>query len=86
MANAAVFQRLESVELKQLATDQKVDAILTRLDEGIIKAKMGLYFDGQMFDANVLVEQIVSQAKKRIVLIDDYICIIENNSVLLHLQ
>ena len=73
MANAAVFQRLESVELKQLTTDKKVDAILTRLDEGTIKPKMGLYFDGQMFDANVLIEQIVSQAHTRIILIDDYI-------------
>lgn len=34
---------------------------------------MGVFFDQQMFDANVLVEELVSKAKKRIVLIDDYV-------------
>lgn len=71
--NAAIFQRLESVELKQLGTERKINEILNRLDDGSLKPKLGIFFDGQMFDANVLVEQLVSKAQKRIVLIDDYI-------------
>ena len=73
VANAAIFQRLEAVELKQLGTDKKIDEILNRLDDGSLKPKLGIFFDGQMFDANVLVEQLTSVAKKRIVLIDDYV-------------
>lgn len=73
VANAAIFQRLETVELKQLVADQKINEILDRLDDGSLKPKLGIFFDGQMFDANVLVEQLISRAQKRIVLIDDYV-------------
>ena len=73
VANAAVFQRLESVELKQIATDKKVDEILSRLDDGLVKPKLGVFFDQQMFDAFALVEMIVQKATRRIVLIDDYV-------------
>ena len=73
VANAAIFQRLEAVELRQLGTDKKIGEILNRLDDGSLKPKLGIFFDGQMFDANVLVEQLTSVAKERIVLIDDYV-------------
>lgn len=73
VANAAIFQRLEAVELRQLGTDKKIGEILNRLDDGSLKPKLGIFFDGQMFDANVLVEQLTSVAKNRIVLIDDYV-------------
>ncbi len=33
MNNASIFQRMERIEMKQLKTDEKVDAILDRLDE-----------------------------------------------------
>ena len=79
-AHAGVLQRLDSfeqfrVEMKQdLAdTNTRIDQILDRLDDGTLKVKMGVFFDQQMFDANVLIEQIVSEAKTRIVLIDDYV-------------
>ena len=73
VANAAIFQRLEAVELRQLGTDKKIGEILNRLNDGSLKPKLGIFFDGQMFDANVLVEQLTSVAKNRIVLIDDYV-------------
>lgn len=71
--NAAIFQRLEAVELKQIATDEKIDRILDRLDDGSLTQKLGVFFDGQMFDAFVLVEELIQKATCRIVLIDDYI-------------
>ena len=73
VANAGLFQRLEAVEVKQLSTDRQINEILNRLDDGSLKKKLGIFFDNQMFDADVLVEQIVSKAKKRIVLVDDYV-------------
>ena len=71
--NAGIFQRLEAVELKQISTDQKINQILDRLDDGTLKQKLGVFFDGQMFDAFVLVEELIQKATKRIILIDDYI-------------
>jgi len=73
MNNAGIFQRLEAVELKQIATDEKIDEILNRLDDGSLKQKLGIFFDGQMFDAFVLVEELIQKATRRIVLIDDYV-------------
>ena len=46
---------------------------MNRLDDGSLKQPLGIFFDGQMFDAFVLVEELIQQAKHRIVLIDDYI-------------
>ena len=71
--NAGIFQRLEVVGLKQISTDQKINQILDRLDDGTLKQKLGIFFDGQMFDAFVLVEELILKATKRIILIDDYI-------------
>ena len=71
--NAGIFQRLEAVELKQISTDKKINQILDRLDDGTLKQKLGIFFDGQMFDAFVLVEELILKATQRIILIDDYI-------------
>lgn len=73
IANAGIFQRLEAVELKQIATDEKINNILSRLDDGSLKQKLGVFFDGQMFDAFVLVEELIKKANRRIILIDDYL-------------
>ena len=73
MANAHVFQRMEMIEQKQLLTDKKIDEIMSRLDDGTLKARLGIFFEGQMFDAFVLVETLFSRATRRIVLIDDYV-------------
>ena len=71
--NAGIFQRLGAGELKQISTDQKINQILDRLDDGTLKQKLGIFFDGQMFDAFVLVEELILKATRRIILIDDYI-------------
>lgn len=57
-ANAGMLQRIESLEEFKLETRQefksigeRFDEIMNRLDDGRLKAKMGVFFDGQMFDA-----------------------------------
>ena len=84
IANAGILQRLDKIEVRQLQSEQitaqqlkdtnsRIDAILNKLDDGSLKAKIGVFFDDQMFDANMLVEEIVGKARTRIVLIDDYV-------------
>jgi len=72
VANAAVFQRLVSLEHRQLETDKRVDEVFRRLDSGI-KAKQGIFFDGQIFDAYTFVSDLIRSAKKRIILFDNYV-------------
>ena len=79
-SNAQVFQRLEVMERTQLSllahqesTDQKVEEIFRRLDDDNTKPTEGILFDGQIFDAYKFVTERIREAKKRIVLIDNYI-------------
>ena len=71
--NAAIFQRLEKVELKQIKTDEKIDKIFKALEDKSIKPKQGIFYDGQVFDAYVFVAGLIKSAKKSILLIDNYI-------------
>lgn len=73
LANASIFQRLEAIELKQISSEERINQILARLDDGSLKQKLGVFFDGQMFDAFVLVEELIQRATRRIILIDDYL-------------
>ena len=71
--NASIFQRMERIELKQLRTDEKVDAILDKLNSQEENIQQGVFFDGQIFDAYVLISNLIKKATKRIVIIDNYI-------------
>lgn len=79
-ANAQVFQRLEVIEHTQLSlaahqeeADKKFEEIFRRLDDGSVTPKQGIFYDGQIFDAYVFITERVREAKRRIVLIDNYI-------------
>lgn len=85
--NAAIFQRLETIEFNQLESnkvqakilahqevqDHRIDEIFRRLDEGTYKPKQGIFFDNQIYDAYSFVSELVKGAKQRIILIDNYV-------------
>jgi len=71
--NAAIFQRLESVEQKQMLTDTKLDRVFEALEDGDIKPKQGIFFEGQIFEAYIFVADLIKSATKSIVLIDNYV-------------
>ena len=71
IANAQMFQRIEAVEKRQIATDTKVDSILQRLDAAETPLR-GVFYDGQLWDARALVLKLVAGAKRSLVLIDNW--------------
>jgi hypothetical protein len=71
--NAQVFQRLDTLELKQIETDKKVDRVLTAIEDRSVKPKQGIFFNGQVFDAWQFTSDLVRSAKKSILLIDNYL-------------
>lgn len=85
--NAAIFQRLETIEFNQLESnkvqtkilahqevqDHRIDEIFRRLDEGMYKPKQGIFFDNQIYDAYSFVSELVKSAKQRLILIDNYV-------------
>lgn len=71
--NASVFQRLDRIETKQLQTDEKFEQIFKALETGKVKPEMGIFFDGQIFDAYTFVSDLIKSADKSIILVDNYI-------------
>ena len=72
-ANAQIFQRLDTLEIKQLETDKKIDHVLNAIESKEIQLKQGIFFDGQIFDAYKFVADLIRTAQKSIILIDNYI-------------
>lgn len=73
LENGQILSRIGSIEKKQIETDSKLDQIFTALEERDITPKKGVFFDGQVYDAYVLVAKIIRSAKKSLILIDNYI-------------
>ena len=71
MSNAEVVCRMNILEKRQIATDAKVDEILQRIDVAETPTQ-GVFYDGQLWDARVLVLKLVSIAKRSLVLIDNW--------------
>ena len=71
--NALVFQRLDSIEKKQLEADNKFEKVFKAIEAKEIKPTNGIFFDGQIFDAYVFINDLIKQAKSSIILIDNYI-------------
>ena len=78
--NASVFSRLKTIEYHQLEmqqhqqeTDKRIDEVFRRLDEGNAKPKQGVFYNGQVYDAYTFVSDLIKSAKKRIILIDNYV-------------
>ena len=79
-SQAQVFQRLEVVERNQLAlttqvaeNNKKLEEVFRRLDDNSEKPEKGIFYDGQIFDAYTFINERIREAKKRIVLIDNYV-------------
>ena len=79
-SQAQVFQRMENIEKNVLAlnahqidTDKKIEEVFKRLDAGEAKPEHGIFFDGQIFDSYSFINDRIREAKKRIILIDNYI-------------
>lgn len=80
VANDQIVRRLETIEHHQLSlaqhqeeTDNRIEEVFQRLDAGQVKPQQGIFFDGQVYDAYQLVSNLIRKAKKRLVLIDNYI-------------
>ena len=72
-SNAQVFQRLDRIEYKQIEADHRIEELFRKIDERSITPNQGIFFDGQIYDAYEFICGLIKNAKKRIVLIDNYV-------------
>ena len=78
--NAQIFvelgfikQHLIESDLHHKENDQKIERLFTLMDRYKIEDKQGIFFQGQIFDAYAKFESFIQQAKKEIILIDQYV-------------
>ena len=75
--NAKLFLRLDYVERKQVEhkfeMDNKFEEIFNLIESKDINPSKGIFFDGQIFDAYKFISDLIRNAKKSIILIDNYI-------------
>ena len=74
--NQRVNQLEDKVDRRFADYDQKIEHLNQQVDFFVktsLPPKEKVFFDGQLFDAHVLMSRLVESADKRIVLIDNYI-------------
>ncbi len=74
--NALLFERISSIELKQLeyqkSTDERFDRVFQYIDDHA-ESEQKIFFDGQIYDAFSLLVSIIQKANKEVILIDGYV-------------
>ena len=68
-----VDAKLVEHDLKFKKIDENFSKIFNELDSNPKKAKEGVFFKGQIFDAYAFFQDIIKMAKKEIILIDGYV-------------
>jgi len=59
LGNAAIFQRFNRVEIKQIDADQKFEQIFNALERKDKQPEKGIFFEEQIFDAYVFVADLI---------------------------
>jgi hypothetical protein len=76
-ASGGLLQRMDTLEKRQITheikTDDRFEQVFDALESKNLNQTQGIFFDGQIFDAYVFVNDLLRQAKKSIVLIDNYV-------------
>ena len=74
--NAALFDRISKVELKQLEfqkhTEERFDKIFEYIGDKK-ETRQKIFYDGQIYDAFSLLIELVQKAEQEIILIDGYV-------------
>jgi hypothetical protein len=67
-----LYQKINSIENRVVEEAKRIDLIFSKLDNEL-KPKSGIFFNDQIFDAYLFSSELISKAKKSIILIDNYI-------------
>lgn len=73
-ANAGLFQRVDRLENQQMLTNKRIDLVLDKIEElSPIVTTEELFGTGCVWDAYTYISGLVRSAKKRLVLIDNFV-------------
>ena len=72
-SNSLMHERFERIEHRLSTYDDNFHKIFEAMESKDIKPKEGIFYDGEIFDAYLFVSDLIKQARKSIVLMDNYI-------------
>ena len=72
LENGQVLLRLSTIESKMLEHDKKIDKIFDELQKND-EIKQRIFYDGEIYDAYIIIVDIIKKAKKKILIIDNYV-------------
>ena len=76
-SNSLLFSKMEALEKRQITfeikTDTKIELVLNALEDKNQKPDEGIFYDGQIYDAYIFVNDLLKNAKNEVLLIDNYI-------------
>jgi hypothetical protein len=72
-----LFYKIDFLEKRQISyelkTNTKINQILNALEDKTLKPKQGIFYDGQIFDAYIFINDLIKIAVDEIIIIDNYI-------------
>lgn len=71
--NALILQRINRIEIKQVEADHKFEQVFQALENKDFKPEKGVFYKDTVFDAYAFVSDIIREANKSIILIDNYV-------------
>ena len=72
LSNQELFSRLDRIEIKQLETDRKFEEVFNYIAANT-EVKQNIFFNGQIYAAFSFIVGLIRKAKKKIILIDNYV-------------
>ncbi|MDD5157462.1 ORF6N domain-containing protein [Sulfurimonas sp.] len=71
--NIIHYERFERIEQRLSLHDKNFDKLFEALEDKTKKPSEGIFFDGQIYDAYVFINDLLKSAKSEVVLMDNYI-------------
>lgn len=71
--NISMFERFERIEQRLTIHDENFDKLFDALEDKSFKPKQGIFYDGEVFDAYVFINDLIKIAVDEIIIIDNYI-------------
>ena len=71
--NISMFERFERIEKRLTIHDEHFDKLFEALEDKTLKAKQGIFYNGEIFDAYIFINNLLKNAKNEIILLDNYI-------------
>jgi hypothetical protein len=72
-SNLSMFERFERIEKRLTIHDEHFDKLFEALEDKTLKPKQGIFYNGEIFDAYIFINDLLKTAKNEIILLDNYI-------------